>query len=184
MMFKNVDTLPLSSYPRYYVSILSLSNQRWLDACIMDTNDEDWHIKLLYQQNASCSYRQAQSLSPVDMMKYKYILSIGGTSGTSNSILWKLASSSVVLYVKSEFRDWYDAFLVPWKHYVPIASDLSDLENMYLLLESDAAISKRIIKNANSIASTMNNYTYKQSYLINLLSSNHLISRRKKLVLK
>jgi len=76
----------------------------------------DWYIPRLYWDNASCIMRNSSEISIPDMMKYKYILHIGGTSGTSSAILWKLASSSVVMYVKSEYEDWYDPLLVPWQH--------------------------------------------------------------------
>lgn len=37
--------------------------------------------------------------------------------------------ASLVLKVDSHFEQWYYDRLVPWRHYIPIKGDLSDLED-------------------------------------------------------
>ena len=165
---------PLSHYPRYYVSMMSSKNSDWLDACITDKDATYFPVRV-YWNYTSCVHRNWSRMDVGDMMKYKYILTMGGTSGTSFSILWKLASSSVVLYVKSEFMDWYDPFLVPWKHYVPIASDLSDLKKKFRMLELHPKLALNIIKNANEIAELINKYSFKKSEFIHTLLKHKLI---------
>ena len=164
----------LSRYSRYYVSMLSSNNSDWLDACITDEDSRFFRVTV-YWNYTSCVHRNWSRMEVGDMMKYKYILTMGGTSGTSFSILWKLASSSVVLYVKSEFRDWYDPYLVPWKHYVPIASDFSDLEKKFRMLELHPKLALNIIKNANEIAELINKYSFKKSEFIHTLLKHKLI---------
>jgi len=165
---------PVRHYPRYYASLLSLTNNHWLDACITGA-DGDWYMARVYWKNVSCSDRNKDRMEIPDIVKHKYILHIGGTSGTSSAILWKLASSSVVMYVKSDFKDWYDPLLVPWQHYVPIASDLNDLEKNYRYLESHPHIALDIMKNGNEIAEFINNYSFKKLEFSQMLLKRHLI---------
>ena len=174
MPYKFELNKPLSHYPRYYVSMLSSNNSDWLDACITDIDAEYFPVRV-YWNYTSCVHRNLSRMDVGDMMKYKYILTMGGTSGTSSSILWKMASSSVVLYVKSEFIDWYDPYLVPWKHYVPIASDFSDLEEKFRMLELHPQLPLGIIKNANEIAELINIYSFKKLEFIQTLLKHRLI---------
>ena len=174
MPYKFELNKPLSHYPRYYVSMLSSKNSDWLDVCITDKDSKFFPVKV-YWNYTSCVYRNWSRMEVGDMMKYKYILTMGGTSGTSYSILWKLASSSVVLYVKSEFRDWYDPYLVPWKHYVPIASDFSDLKKKFRMLERRPKLALSIIQNANEIAELINNFSFKKFKFTQSLLRHRLI---------
>ena len=174
MPYKFELNKPLSHYPRYYVSMLSSNNSDWLDACITNLLSKFFPVRV-YWKYTSCVHRNWSRMEVGDMMKYKYILTMGGTSGTSSSILWKLATSSVVLYVKSEFIDWYDPFLVPWKHYVPIASDLSDLKKKFRMLELHPKLALNIIKNANEIAELINDYSFKKSDFTRKLLKHKLI---------
>lgn len=63
----------------------------------------------------------------VQMSKYKYILNIDG-SVTAFRLSAELAFGSVILKVDSKYKIWYMDLLVPWVHYIPIKSDLSDLK--------------------------------------------------------
>lgn len=69
---------------------------------------------------------------PVDkltFLDYRYQLDIDGWSN-SWSLLDKLISGACILKVASPFgfRQWFYDKLEPWKHYVPIAANLSDLD--------------------------------------------------------
>jgi hypothetical protein len=62
-----------------------------------------------------------------EFFKYRFQIDIDGNSN-SWGLLPKLMMGSCVLKVVSEWRQWYYDGLHPWKHYVPIRNDLSDLE--------------------------------------------------------
>lgn len=66
-------------------------------------------------------------MSIQEQRKYKYILDIDGWTNTWDGTIWKLYSGSVMLKVESVWKQWYYDKLIPWKHYVPIANDFSDL---------------------------------------------------------
>jgi Glycosyl transferase family 90 len=63
------------------------------------------------------------------LLQYKGILAIQGND-VASSLKWALFSQSVVLmppptFVSFAMEDW----LIPWVHYIPLASDLSDVES-------------------------------------------------------
>ena len=172
--------LHLINFPRYHVSIMSYSDKEtWLDACISYPRRERYPMKELHDRHALCSHRNMTALHEVEMMKYKYILNIGGASGTSNSILWKLATSSVVFHVESEYEDWYQSGtepLLPWTHYVPIHMNLSNLYEQFLYMSSNDVLCTHIVRHANKWAESMNRQAKKRNYMIDLLLEKKLIA--------
>ena len=67
-------------------------------------------------------------------------MDIDGNSNAWSALFQKLLSGSVVLKVdsSSNFRQWYYDELIPWKNFVPIKSDMSDLiEKVHWLLDHD-----------------------------------------------
>lgn len=61
-----------------------------------------------------------------EMARHRYILDIDGNSNSWN-FMQKLRLGCCVLRVESEWHQWFSDRLIAWKHYVPVASDLSDL---------------------------------------------------------
>jgi hypothetical protein len=71
-------------------------------------------------------------------LKYKYHIDIDGVTSTFTAIQWKLLSGSLVMKQVTDQRMWYSSELIPWKHYVPLKKDLSDLqEKLTWALEHD-----------------------------------------------
>lgn len=65
-------------------------------------------------------------LTPEEQSKYKYILNIDGNVSAFRLSL-ELSMGSVILLVDSVYSMWFKKFLVEYQHYVPVASDLSNL---------------------------------------------------------
>lgn len=59
------------------------------------------------------------------MAGYRLIVDIDGNANSWN-FMQKLRLGACVLRVESVWRQWFSAALTPWKHYVPVAADLSD----------------------------------------------------------
>ena len=78
---------------------------------------------------------------PIELAScYKYLVDVDGNSNAWSALFQKLLSGSVVLKVdsSSNFRQWYYDELIPWKNFVPIKSDMSDLiEKVHWLLDHD-----------------------------------------------
>lgn len=53
------------------------------------------------------------------MLRHRYLVDIDGNSSSWDGLYWKLRSSSVVLKVRSDQRQWYYHRMRPWVHYVP-----------------------------------------------------------------
>jgi len=86
-------------------------------------------------------------ISFISMSKYKYVLNIDG-SVTAFRLSAELAFGSVILKVDSKYKIWYSDLLVPWVHYIPIKSDLSDLKEKIQWCKDNQAICKTIAANA------------------------------------
>ena len=75
--------------------------------------------------------------------KWKYLLDIEGV-GYSARLKILLHSPRIIFIVNNRYKEWWHEFFVPWKHYIPIKEDLSDLEQNYKLIEDNPDIQKYI----------------------------------------
>lgn len=77
------------------------------------------------------------NLTADEQAMYKYIIHVPGHVQAYRLSI-ELAMRSVILLVSSPYRIWFEAWLEPWVHYVPVAADLSDLdERLTWCLEHD-----------------------------------------------
>jgi len=86
--------------------------------------------------------------SITEQIKFKYILDIDGYTNTWDANVWKLYSGSLLLKVKSTWKQWYYDELKEWVHYVPIENDFSNLNEMIEWCEQNENKCLEIIKNA------------------------------------
>ena len=92
-----------------------------------------------------------KGISPMnDFQKYIAVLDMDGNSWSSR-FGTMLCYNSVAIKVEPAYADYWIYDLVPWKHYVPIKNDLSDLlENIDFVLDPrNDDIIQEIILNAN-----------------------------------
>jgi hypothetical protein len=75
---------------------------------------------------------------PIEQMaRYKLLVDIDGNAN-SWGLFAKLLLGSCVLKVESVWEEWFYEKLVPWRHYVPVTADLSDLrEKIQWCLDND-----------------------------------------------
>lgn len=67
--------------------------------------------------------------SYADLLQYKAVIMLEGND-ISSGLKWALYSNSVVLAQKSIYTSWaMEELLEPWVHYIPVADDLSDVED-------------------------------------------------------
>jgi hypothetical protein len=89
-------------------------------------------------------------LTIVEMLKYKYIISLEGNDKDSG-LNWKLASNSLVLMPPPTVESWLmEGLLRPYEHYVPLAAVGSDLEQVIAWCNAHENDCLRIIANANA----------------------------------
>ena len=71
-------------------------------------------------------------MSHADMAQYKYQIDIGGGGGTTwSGTVQKLAVPGLLFHHLTPTKDYVHDRMVPWVHYVPVRSDLSDLREKY-----------------------------------------------------
>ena len=96
---------------------------------------------------------------------YKYIINVDGYGASFDGSIWKLRSSSLVIWITDESSNmyciqWYFPLLKPFIHYVP--SSIDKLEDTFLWCESHPSECINIIKNANLLIKDIleNTHTY------------------------
>jgi hypothetical protein len=109
---------------------------------IKDTNDIKFSLvsRHLNSTMVDAKFSKHTKSAPQDMigsymdvqeqLKYKYIISIEGND-VSSGLKWMLLSNSVVLMPKPTWESWaMETRLEPFVHYLPLKSDMSNVEEM------------------------------------------------------
>jgi hypothetical protein len=76
--------------------------------------------------------------------KWKYLVDIEGC-GWSARLKVLLAMPRITFIVDRPYKDWCCNFIEPWKHYVPVKRDLSDLNENYVKLQSNIDLQEYIL---------------------------------------
>ena len=132
------DGLTIETNTRLKAAFLSLQNKvdpidnvPYLDCGITKWNvrvkklDETSNIRVIEPESFPFGLVDYMPLSEQEM-RYKYILHIDGhVSAFRLSML--LSLNCVILIVESKWKVWYSDLLIPYEHYIPIKSDLSDI---------------------------------------------------------
>lgn len=108
------------TFPRSQSILLSLKNPDWFDAR---------YVASSAIRNALKEYSSyfGNSMSIEEQIQYKYQLLIDGHSCAYSRAYWQLFSNCLLFKQQSDAVQWYYGALIPFVHYVPIKSDLSDL---------------------------------------------------------
>ena len=85
--------------------------------------------------------------------QYKYLIDIDGNSSPWSNLFQKLLTGSAVLKVESSrsLQQWFYDDLIPWKNYVPIAPDMSDLMSKISWLVKNDSEAERIGRAATRV---------------------------------
>jgi hypothetical protein len=142
----------IETNPRLKVAYLSsLDNFEHLDCGITDWNlrprkiEGEKYLKTI--EIDALPFKLVKKLSPEEQTNYKYIIHIEGHVSAFRLSL-ELSMGSVLLIVDSQYNLWYKKMLIPYEHYVPVKSDLSDLiEKVKWCKENDEKC-KEISENA------------------------------------
>jgi len=89
--------------------------------------------------------------------QFRYHIDIDGNSSPWSNLIQRLLTGSTVLKVESyrALRQWYYDELVPWKNYVPIAPDLSDLVDKVQWLRKNQAFARQVGEAGRELALSM-----------------------------
>ncbi len=118
--------------PRVRLCMASVSSDGMLDARIVS-------LVQFRSEKAAATARalleERDLLRPfmpeLEMIRYKYAIDIDGNTNAWG-LLTKLLMGCCVLKISSDWKQWYYDRLVPGEHYIPVATDLSDLQEKLL----------------------------------------------------
>lgn len=98
--------------------------------------------------------------------QYKYILIVDGNV-IASAHQWPFGSGSVpVMVTHPDNKYWFQKFLVPMVHYVPVKYDLSDLRTQITWLQTHDDEARQIALHASEFAQKHFNAAFQQHYLI------------------
>ncbi|MDR3437625.1 glycosyl transferase family 90 [Telmatospirillum sp.] len=94
-----------------------------------------------------------QSVTKDEFLKYRYLVDIDGWTN-SWSLLDKMITGATIFKVQSAsgFRQWFYDRLHPWTHYIPLASDISDLDDKIAWALSHQDECEQIAANSAALA--------------------------------
>lgn len=122
------------------------------------------------KKNVECSIYWVDSK---DLVKFKYILDIDGMAATWDATAWKMNSGSVLFKTDSCWKQWfYDDFL-PWKNYIPIRDDFSDIDEKFEWCESNPEECQKIIENNLNLFQKVYRYQNVIDYTIRVIDIIH-----------
>lgn len=86
--------------------------------------------------------------------RYKYLIDIDGNSSPWSNLFQRLLTASPVLKVESSrgLQQWFYDELIPWRNYVPIAPDASDLMDKIRWLVRNDTVAEQIGQNGRTLA--------------------------------
>ncbi|KAL7551282.1 hypothetical protein ACHAWF_014468 [Thalassiosira exigua] len=94
----------------------------------------------------------AESMSLDELARFKYHVDIGGGGGTTwTGTLEKLSMPGLLFHHVTPTKDYIHDRMVPWVHYVPIATDLSDLREKYDWAEAHPDAARTIAENGSGL---------------------------------
>ena len=85
-------------------------------------------------------------LTPIEQSQYKYILHLPGHVEAFRLSL-EMGMGCVILLPKCSYNLWFQKYLSPYKHYIPISEDLSDLFEKIQYCKDNDSRCKAISKN-------------------------------------
>jgi hypothetical protein len=104
-----------------------------------------------------------------DMQKYKYIASIDGNGWVVRLSPLLAGGSSFLFKQSSPWIEFYYSALIPYRHYVPISRDLSDLEFMMIWATENDLVMKRIVSEMRQFVDESLRSEHIYCYIVELL---------------
>ena len=171
----------IDTNPRLNIAYLSTITQTdengvpYLDAGITNWNlrprkiQNEKYLRTIEIENLP--FGLVSRLSPKEQSEYKYIVNIDGHV-TAFRLSIELSMGSVILLVDSPWKIWYSHLLIPFKHYVPVKRDLSNLLTQIMWCREHDAECEQIAKNAldffNTYLQKKGVFDYMQKVLVDL----------------
>ncbi len=93
------------------------------------------------------SAKTGSSHTPVEeQLRYKYWFSADGTGGASTMLIYAMWANVVLFRVDCCHDTHWDRLLVPFKHYIPVRPDLSDLREKLAFVEAHPKWAEKMVE--------------------------------------
>lgn len=118
-------------------------------------------------------FKLGDKMTIAEQVKYKYLVQVDGHVSAFR-LSWMLQSKSTILLVESteNYLLWFQPLLKPWRHYVPVKADMSDLEEKIQWCISHDSESKKIAERAYRVYERHVRFPLDYvAYSLNLLSN-------------
>jgi hypothetical protein len=118
------------------------------------------------KKNVECSIYWVNNK---DLVKFKYILDIDGMAATWDATAWKLNSGSVLFKTDSCWKQWFYEEFEPWKNYIPIRDDFSDIDEKFEWCENNSEECQKIIENNLNLFQKVYRYQNVLNYTLKVI---------------
>lgn len=130
---------------RYRVCELSLQHPDYIDAGFSSNRT---YPMLLNPLLAGMFKPRLPEIS--DHMQFKYLICLDGW-GCSNNFWWGLAWGALCIKPEGGMTDWYYSALKPYKHFLPVKKDLSNLIEVIQWAQTHDEECRQIAQNGSSL---------------------------------
>jgi hypothetical protein len=137
--------------PRGTLVAKSRQNPEWIDASF-----SEYPTKCVQKNLSQC----IEQMGPIEyaswekVLSYKYQMIIDGVTCSFPATQWKLLSGNLCFKQDSDDIQYYYDELIPWKHYIPVQHNLSDIEDKILWAKKHDKQAQEIAKNGREFALT------------------------------
>ncbi len=107
--------------------------------------------------------KPSSRLTIPEQSHYKYIIHIDGNVNAYR-LLYTMATGSLILRVKSEYKSWAEPYISKGIHYIEINSNLSDLKSQIEWCEKNQTQCKNMAMKAMTLAKTILTETFMNHY--------------------
>lgn len=139
-----IDTRPRFSKVGWIGSTLTGERQRFVD-CYGNTAFSEALTNEWNRSDPRNLWRNTRTYMTFQQQidRWKYLIDMCGV-GWSGRAKILLSSPRIVFLVERIYEEWWYEFLEPWKHFVPVRKDFSDLEQNFHRIEGDDDLQARI----------------------------------------
>eukprot|EP00545_Synedropsis_sp_CCMP1620_P000675 CAMPEP_0119014992 /NCGR_PEP_ID=MMETSP1176-20130426/10498_1 /TAXON_ID=265551 /ORGANISM="Synedropsis recta cf, Strain CCMP1620" /LENGTH=521 /DNA_ID=CAMNT_0006968249 /DNA_START=54 /DNA_END=1619 /DNA_ORIENTATION=- len=139
--------------PRWKAVLETLQSENlqdpWIDAKFVGGYHHESVRTKLAQKGLNMN---GERIGAFEMSNYKYQIDLGGGGGTTREgTIEKLLMPGLLFHHSTPNMDWFYDMMIPWKHYVPVKCDLSDLKHMMLLAKNQPDRMKLIAQEATKL---------------------------------
>ena len=106
----------------------------WIDVRFASNGKFNHYLHSIFEQKGIRV--TADPVDPYEMSQYRYQIDLAGGGGTTwDGTLTKLLMPGLLFHHETPFKDWFYDAMIPWVHYVPINTDLSNLWDQFIWAE-------------------------------------------------